>query len=596
MKKNIISGMRFFGILLATLISFCASAQNEGQIAIGYSGRDIAKSSVWGAEESGSVSASIQLDPQVIAGYENLKICGVSAGLASRINVDKITVWVRSSLSGENLVEASADAKKGWNDITFEKPFAVEGTECFVGYTLELADGSYPVSVVDGESKYGFFLDNGNGWTTPETDQPVVLSLLAIVEADNLLRYDLSLDKVVIPERIKIGAQAPVQLTLSNAGCKTVSGADILFYENNEKSGPFKVECKLAPGQTETVTIDYTPVGTARMNNCPLKIEIASLTEGADESESNNTFEGNFNLCKFDFTKRVFLEEFTTQLCVNCPRAAEMIHELIYEPKYVDKIVAVARHVGFGTDIFTSDIDREMLVMYGESGGTFAPAVMLDRTPFYSNGVPVMSVPTDKSDFMTYIDRCLANKASVDIVANAEYDAESGKLKVTVSGGRDTEFGNTPARLSVYLVENEIYDNRQTGADDYYQQHVVRDGNSTWGELIEWNNDDEFTYTCEFDVAKVLDITNCEIIAAVHDYDAESIANRIVNNAVSSKDIDWKEFSAIDSVSDEAASVVSVEYYDLNGLRITDISSYKGIILRKTVLTANTVKVDKVVL
>lgn len=290
----------------------------------------------------------------------------------------------------------------------------------------------------------------------------------------------------------------------------------------------------------------------------------------------------------------MFIEEFTTQKCSNCPRAAEMLHTLINMPEYAGKVVVCARHSGFGTDMFTSDLDLEMLKMYG-SESTYCPAIMLDRTPFYSDGVPVTSVPLDLSGLTALVDRCLDKEASVDIVANARYDSTSGKLRVTVSGGRDCIFGTTPARVSVYLVENDIYDKRQTGADDdYYQQHVVRAANSVWGVEIQWNDEDEFTYECLLDPEKVMATDNTEIVVAVHDHDAGDIGNRRVNNALSTKDIDWNEFGGCEDAV--ISNVSSVEYFDLQGRRLSSTDGYNGVVIKKTVLTDGSVSVKKIIL
>lgn len=528
---------RFAVCILVSAITFLAYGQNDGQIAAGYSGREVAKSSVWGLDDAGTISAAIKLDADMLQRLTNVKICGVCVGLVSRLNVENVCVWVRTSLDGESLVEANASAKKGWNDIYFAAPCAIEGNDCYVGYTLTLSDASYPISVVPGDSENGFFLNDGSGWTTPQCDPASVLSLLAIIEADNLSKYDVALLSADVPSRMKIGAPATIAMEFENKGSQTVSGINIRFVEDGTESELYEVDCNLAPGEKKVCTVEYTPLGNSRVDDCQLAIVIESLAEGADENEADNQWLGTFNLCKFDFAKRVFIEEFTTQKCSNCPRASEMFHALLGMPEYTDKVVICARHSGFGTDQFTTDLDLEMLEMYG-SDGTYCPAIMLDRTPFYSDGVPVTSVPTDLSGLIALVDRCLGKEASVDIVASAEYDSASGKVRVMVTGGRDRQFGTTPARVSVYLVENDIYDEKQKGADgDYYQQHVVRAADSVWGVEIDWDADDEFTYECLLDPQLVQNPDKTEIVVAVHDYDADDISNRIVNNAYSTREI-----------------------------------------------------------
>lgn len=588
--------LRIFALLLMSAISVCAFAQAEGQIAVGYSGREVTKSSDWGLDEAGQISAAIKITPDLLNGISNVRVCGVCAGLASKLNIENFKVWVRASLDGENLAEASATPKKGWNDIVFDTPCGIDADEFYVGYTLDLSDISYPISVVDGDDENGFFINTGTGWNEPGSEPGKVLSILAIIEADNLPSYDLAIVDAVVPSRMKIGSSSEVGISFANRGCMTVTGANVRFYENGEKGELYNIPMTLTPGATGTFSIEYSPLGTERCNAMPLKIEIESLNEGADENDTDNTWTGEFNLCKYDFIKRVFIEEFTTQKCSNCPSAAEKIHELLELPEYKDRITVCARHAGFHTDIFTSDLDEEMLVMYGE-GGTYCPALMIDRTPFYSNGVPVISVPGDFSDLVSLVSRCLNNKASVDFSATAEYDSNSGKLRVKVFGGRDKVFGTTPARLSVYLVENNIFDKLQSGAyGNYYQQHVVRAADSTWGKVIEWDDDDDFSYECLLDPYLVADTDNTEIIAVVHDYDPDDISNCIVDNAFSTSEIEWNGFSSVNTISSDSHGEERIEYYDIQGRRLNSIEGVRGVVLKKVIRKDNSVEARKIIL
>lgn len=585
-----------FILLLMSAISVCAFAQAEGQIALGYSGREIAKSSEWGLDEAGQISAAIKITPDLLQNLKGIRVCGVNAGLASRLNIDNFKVWVRYSLDGENLAETAAIAKKGWNDVVFDKPCEIETNEFFVGYTLDISDISYPVSVVEGDNENGFYLNKGDGWHTPETEQANVLSILAVIEADNIPGYDIAIKDVVVPSRMKISSYSTLSLTLENKGSRSVSGANVRFYENGQKGELCNVPLDLAPGGVGTFSVDYLPLGDTRNNGSELKIEIESLNEGADENVDDNIWIAQFNLCKYDFFKRIFIEEFTTQQCSNCPSAAEKIHELIEMPQYKDRIAVCTRHAGFYTDIFTSELDEELLVMYGEDG-TYCPAMMIDRTPFYSNGVPVMSVPADLSDLVSYVDRCLEKEASVDFSATAEYDSDLKKLRVKVVGGREKEFGNTPSRLSVYLVENDIFDIRQKGAiGNYYQQHVVRAADSTWGAIINWDDEDEFSYECLLDPSLVDDINNTEIVAAIHDYDAQDISNCIVDNVFKSSDIVWNGFSAVHTINSDFSDNSHTDYYDLQGRRLYSIDGVRGVVLRKTIRTDGSVSSEKIIL
>lgn len=147
--------------------------------------------------------------------------------------------------------------------------------------------------------------------------------------------------------------------------------------------------------------------------------------------------------------------------------------------------------------------------------------------------------------------------------------------------------------MSVFLVENDILDPKQSGSDgDYYQQHVVRSANSAWGDVIEWDADDEFEYECLLDPAKVQELENTEIVVAVGDYDANDISNNLVNNAFSTREIDWNGYSGIEAVT--VSGQVSEEYYDVQGQRLHTLDGFKGIVIKKMTDAKGGVSVEKI--
>ena len=58
------------------------------------------------------------------------------------------------------------------------------------------------------------------------------------------------------------------------------------------------------------------------------------------------------------FVKKVLIEDFTGHTCQNCPEASEEIHTLQQINAYTDRVIAIAVHSGFFSDVnptFTTD-------------------------------------------------------------------------------------------------------------------------------------------------------------------------------------------------------------------------------------------------
>lgn len=64
---------RFAAGLMISAVAFLAYGQSNGQIAAGYSGRELAKSSEWGRDDAGTISAAIKLDSEMLQGLSGVK-------------------------------------------------------------------------------------------------------------------------------------------------------------------------------------------------------------------------------------------------------------------------------------------------------------------------------------------------------------------------------------------------------------------------------------------------------------------------------------------------------------------------------------------
>ena len=126
--------MRKYLFLLLTLLA--VSTAGNAQISylnIGYCDGRVSKTvhkEFCSSEKDIWVNGAIWLpasDINVCAGNE---LRTIRAGLAQKISIDTMCVWVREKLDGNNLAEGGipkADIQKGWNEITLNTPLALDG-------------------------------------------------------------------------------------------------------------------------------------------------------------------------------------------------------------------------------------------------------------------------------------------------------------------------------------------------------------------------------------------------------------------------------------------------------------------------------------
>jgi len=267
----------------------------------------------------------------------------------------------------------------------------------------------------------------------------------------------------------------------------------------------------------------------------------------------------------FKTLKRVLVEEFTTESCGNCPRVAGYLSTILASEDYADRVIAVCHHAGYYTDWLTTTWDQELLWLYG--GSTYAPGMMFDRAPLFgSEDSPSPVTCPSYQDIVDAIDYQLTQPVHASITIQPTYDATARRLSVTVTGVRDHEFGSTPMRLTVYVVENDIEAHSQSGATGtYYQQHVNRLTNATWGDVIEWDGD-AFTMDYTFDIEPEWKQDRMQIVALVGGYDASDNASCQIDNAEA---VPFPSVSGVIDLAQDQPNTADDRCYDLCG-RVID--------------------------
>ncbi|MCH5233819.1 MAG: Omp28 family outer membrane lipoprotein [Muribaculaceae bacterium] len=179
--------------------------------------------------------------------------------------------------------------------------------------------------------------------------------------------------------------------------------------------------------------------------------------------------------------RKVLLEEFTGQNCVNCPDAHAVIEKL--EEQFGENLVVVSIHAGsFG-------ISSEMGGLMQEEGNIYAdhwrinayPCGVIDR----NSGV------LNFDQWSTVIRKDGLYPANMEMDLNAELSEDGTKINITTDLVSD---GAVKGALQLWVVENGIEGYQRDGdirRYDYIHNNVFRACvNGEWGEEIDMVNGD----------------------------------------------------------------------------------------------------------
>lgn len=579
--------------LLVLLAFMFVNATFANDVTIGYCNGVVNKSSTFGATGRAWVDAAIYLPDNIIRAYAANDIKSVNVGLASSINVDTVRVWVRSSLEGSNLAEGEivkGSIVRGWNSVSLKQPYLITGQESglYIGYSFKQRGSVNAISFVPTATQNAFWAKLGSSEDWKDYSSQGTLSLEAVISGDNIYKYDVGISNQTALN-VSNTNSISITATFKNYGTETVKALDLTVAS---KDGSFKKEQHLdidiPSGQSVERTFEVTDVPLKASLSNDMRIAIDKINGEEDQNPSNDQVD-----LIFARERKVVIEEFTSEGCGNCPRLVNTIKTVISRDEFLNKTVTICHHDGFSTDFLSKPADTEYLWFFNAKS-TYAPALMLDRYPYFTNSENKVTPVFDPDD--TELAAGIRDRLSIPTYTKLNIKAvceNADRVHVVVDGFKAKPFCNTPARITLYLLEDSIKARNQVGAGDgFMHMHVERDINSTWGEVIDWKADGSFTYEYDIDIADYWKKNHLSIVAFISSYDEGDVTNCVIENAevLPLRDI----FTAgINGVSACDNSVAGQTVYALDGREVASDKAHDGLFIVKTKYSDGSMKTSK---
>lgn len=526
----------------------------------------------------GENKVAICLSEEILKPYVGKNIVGMRFGLTEEIGNSSVSLFKQGgSAPGE--VCRTADVQNGavgWNEVKFDEPYTIQAGEVlYAGYSYTQLSNkkdykSFPFSAVEegleNQSLWVYCkIGNNAGWNEFNMGG-ANMSIQVLVEGD-FAEY------AVLPEDFG---------TLKGGMNKDLSVA-VKFMNNSKEavsSLGYVVSVDGVAGSEQSVDVSPTvgvgAYGTFKASvPCgnteglkEVKVEVTKVN-GHKNGASSTVANGKISIADKMYERNVCIEEFTTEKCGNCPRVAGFLHTYLEEADPT-RVFAVCHHAGYYTDWLTKACDNKLLYLFNDNGGSFAPAMMFNREPAFDSQYATgqkdnVTIPGSAAQIKTitnyYLDETMAD-AKLDMTLT--YDEGESKVIIVVTGESNKGYDTENALLTVYLTEDNVKAKNQSGASKFYHQHVIRDYNSNWGDVLTWN-DNKFSATYEFAVDEAWKKDDLKVVAFLNKHNTKNrLDNRIEN--VTGKDLIEKP-TAIESVG-SADNAVEVARYNAAGQRI----------------------------
>lgn len=437
----------------------------------------------------------IKIPAATMIRYYGDSICALDLGICS--DVSNVVAVVRESTGGPNIASKSFNAIVGWNRVKFDKSIKIENKDYYVGYTITLAAGQYAIGFSSTNVTKDALIIVGSSGTVDYTSNYGALFVKALLLGNeahfsNIAEInDFYLKKYQTENTV---VDFPVKVT--NKGINTITSLEITYkyaghipvvFTNNNLS--------IAGNTSTTITIPQ------------IRLDVSGNIDFTITGVNGQVFSSNtvtkpvvvFNLAN-TVPRNALLEQFTTEQCVYCPSGTTRIRSILEKAEYKNKVFWISHHAGFYTDSYTIPASSSYLRFFG-TGGTYAPAMMIDRTVFdelYMGGIPVAGVGGE-TEIENYVATALSIPAflTVNITQDNPTVTVDNKVNITVNGEYK---GTIPAEelyVFVYLSEDGLTTTTQSGfTGTYTHNNVIRVSlGGTAGKKITWNGN---TYSVNF--------------------------------------------------------------------------------------------------
>lgn len=206
-----------------------------------------------------------------------------------------------------------------------------------------------------------------------------------------------------------------------------------------------------------------------------------------------------------EIKKNVLIEDFTGQNCVNCPAAADVIHQL-QQGAAGAHIIAVGIHGGslsYSVDKLPFGLATAIGETYNTDWGVKTwPSGMVDRQGGLLEFTAWAKAAADRLQLEPEVEMLLSTSYDGN-----DSDTQWGKAGITITLSEKQAGALKNAYVNVWITEGNIVA-RQTkpeGSDNsYVHQHVLRDVlTPAYGQPVEAAGNGTAVYTAEYDIPKI---------------------------------------------------------------------------------------------
>lgn len=455
------------------------------------------------------IGGAICLDQAKLANYKGEKITALNIGL-NQMPGDTCTIFATKDLNGAYLWTQNIEKPNtGWNYVKLKHPIDIDGTPIYIGVVTRTGCLSLGLSSGDKNTNADWMYYRAKStdkitwrhasdvhadkWVGALTIEALITGS-AVSGADDYKQYAtfgyFTNHKVLID-----GEAITLKGSIQNKGYLPLNSADVIVFVDDETQPRTYALKNLNLGNRETYYFSLPTEIKFSEGLHNIKVNMGNFNGAGGEPTSAALTSLRFNAQNDCFYPSLFVEDFSTAQCVNCPGSMNYVREVIANH---DDISLVTHHSGYGTDEFTIPTSSYLATYLGVPG---SPFLVCNRATINQTAQVV-----NQTGIITYaINEQLIKPAYVKVEQNVTYDSKTRLATITVTATKKAGWTDGDLKLSLYISEDVRTVKPQSGAGSYYMAFesmrdvITKQGDTdTGGEDVVWNGDTftkTYTYT-----------------------------------------------------------------------------------------------------
>jgi len=309
-----------------------------GELSFGYCGETVEIGI--GGSSTASFGSAIRIPAAITGLYAGKKITKIRIGL--RDDVTNVSVWIRNSLAGSNLVSQTVGSvSAGWKEVTLSSPFTLTASDIYVGYT---ATGKY-FSGFSGTTNYdACWLSDDNSdtkWYNYANQDWGSLCIQALIDPQGATVFGAEVESINRPPVIAPNTNFTLQCNIKNYSTVAATSVKISCQLNSQLPVEQTFSTNIASMNVATIDIPMTAIAETGLYQATLKV---LEVNGQANSLANKSLSTEVKVISQTFPRKVVMEEGTGTWCGWCPRGT--VGMAMMKNKYPDTYIGIAVHNG----------------------------------------------------------------------------------------------------------------------------------------------------------------------------------------------------------------------------------------------------------